>query len=154
MKSECLFIVCLVMLLAACTPTRQAVTTSIQRDTVYMLEHDTLYVYGVEYAGERYLSDGLPFDFPFVDSSYFEWEKASTLVVIEKDTVWRMRVKTKVKTDTVYIEKKVPVITIKEKIIEIPGASEPGKFPWLLVVSTLGALGLWWNEKQKQSKKT
>lgn len=161
-KSECLFIVCLIMviLLGGCCTPRQPLTvsTTVERDTLYTLINDTVFVEADTFQGSQ------PIILPVVDDSYFDFpdepwvfdfEGATTTVAIGKtDTVYQMRVKTVVKEKEVPVEVECPVIEEKvvEKIIEVPAAPKDGRFPWELVVTTLGALWLWLKEKNKKTK--
>jgi hypothetical protein len=126
MKQCSFLIVAFVLVTTACHTPRQAVSPIPipHRDTVIIERIDTFIT-----AFPLYVADTVLVDFDSA-SFFFGWEKAWTKVFLKKDTVFRIRIETQIKTDTLTVIRQDTVFT--ERIVtqeaEPQGFGE--KIPW------------------------
>lgn len=132
MKRVCVCIIVCVFVgiwLAACSVTREAAPTpTIQRDTVIVVKYDTvvrsfpLFIFDTT-ASLAILRDSFTWDHP----------DGRTVLVVQKDTVWRYRIKTQIKADTLQLIRTDTIFREVVKEIEAP-TGPPSGLPWWIVV--------------------
>lgn len=143
MKKVSVFLIVCLMFTACHTP-RQVV---LQRDTVTITRIDTFIR-----AFPLYVADTVTIP-AALDSLTFNWPGASTTVIYQLDTLFRWRVKTQVKNDTIYLTRTDTVFKEVTAAPTLPAAPAGGGFPWGALMAFLGVLLVWWGGKQRENKK-
>ena len=133
MKRVCVFTIVCVLVgiwLAACSVLKPAAPTTPTtiRDTILLVQVDTvvrsfpLFIFDTT-ASLAILRDSFTWDHP----------DARTVLVVQKDTVWRYRIRTQVKPDTVTLVRADTIFRETVKEVPSPATGAPG-LPWWLVL--------------------